>query len=100
MFGIKLEQMDITPFFIRFIYHNQWEDAEVRPCCREDSVVDYAIWMKGKLVFTITRGTGELPGTHWVIALKNADINFDSELVQLIGQEIEYRKRHMEQPGP
>ena len=90
--------MDLTPFTVYFQYANQWEAAEIRPCCREDNVVDYAIWQHGKLAFTITRvRTGA--GHHWVIALKNADDEVDDELVQILGAEID-RSNKAETPVP
>jgi hypothetical protein len=89
--------MDISPFFIDFLYHDRWENAKIRPCCREDNVVDYAVWIKGKLVFTITRSATGENGGAWVVALKNADVNVDNELVQRIGKEIDIKKAELEQ---
>lgn len=84
--------MDLTPFTVYFQYASRWDSAEIRPCCREDNVVDYAIWKNGKLVFTITRvKTGV--DHHWVIALKNADDEVDNELVQILGAEIDRSNR-------
>lgn len=78
--------MDLTPFNVYFIHHDVMDSVQVRPCCREDNVVDYAIWEKNELAFTITPHAGT---QKWVVALKNADDDIDDELVQLIGAQIE-----------
>ncbi len=78
--------MEITPFNIYYSENNVMHTVEVRPCCYEDNVVDYAIWHEGKLSFTITK---DKQAAKWVVALKNADDDIDDELVQLIGKEIE-----------
>ena len=81
--------MDTTPFTIQFAHLGETETAEIQPCCREDNVVDYAVWIDDKLVFTIARRPGN--DQRWVVALKNADDDFDDELVQNIGAEINKR---------
>ncbi len=80
--------MDLTPFTVQYEYKGQRDEAEIRPCCREDNVVDYAIWKNGKLAFTITKVRTE-PDHYWVIAVKNADDLIDNDLVQLLGSEID-----------
>lgn len=77
--------MDITPFTIYYAFRNSLYTAEIRPCCREDHVVDYAVWIEHLLAFTITKQTDN---GNWVIALKNADDDIDYEMVQVIGAEI------------
>ena len=82
--------MDIQPFTIRFRYNEDWLEAEIRPCCKEDNVVDYAVWMRNKLEFTVTKdkvATDE----HWVVALQNADDLVDPHMVQAIGRQISLR---------
>ena len=79
--------MDTQPFTIKFPYQNNWLEAEIKPCCKEDNVVDYAVWMRGKLEFTVTRERDE-PGSRWVVALKNADDVVDPNMVEAIGREI------------
>ena len=78
--------MDISPFTVYYVYDNVMHTVQIRPCCREDNVVDYAVWEEGKLNFTLTRQAGT---NKWVVALKNADDDIDDELVQLIGAEID-----------
>lgn len=78
--------MDITPYNIIFWDKNFLTGAEVKPCCREDNVVDYSIYIHGNLVFNITKP----PDTSkWIVSLKNADKEIDDEVVQRIGVEIE-----------
>jgi len=78
--------MNTSPFTIYYVYKGASYSAEIRPCCREDNVVDYAVWIEHLLAFTLTRqaDTGK-----WVVALKNADDDFNDEMLQLIGAEIE-----------
>ena len=78
--------MDTSPFNIYYVHHDVMHAVQVRPCCREDNIVDYAVWDKDKLLFTITKNADT---KKWVIALKNADDEIEDELVQLIGLEIE-----------
>lgn len=78
--------METSPFNIYYSEDNVMNTVEVRPCCNEDNVVDYAIWQEGKLAYTITKDKQE---SRWVVALKNADDDIDDEIVQLIGREIE-----------
>ena len=78
--------MDTTAFIINFPYNEGVVTAEIRPCCREDNIVDYAVYENKKLVFTITRSMDNTD--HWVIALKNADDQFDDDMIQAIGARI------------
>ena len=79
--------MDITPFTINYMHHGIMDSAEIYPCCKEDNVVDYAVWMQGKLAFTIARDIDN--PEHWVVALKNADDDFEEDMVQNSGADIE-----------
>ena len=83
--------MDTTPYTINYWYKDQLANAEIRPCCKEDNVVDYAIWENDKLAFTVTKITDAPQGKKWVIALKNSDHLVEDELVQLIGTEIDLK---------
>lgn len=78
--------MDISAFRIYYVYKEVLYSAEIRPCCREDNVLDYAVWNDDQLSFTIAR---HKETNEWVIALKNADDDIEDELVQLIGAEID-----------
>lgn len=80
--------MDITPFFIQYDVNGIAYNAEIRPCCKEDNVVDYAVWVNERLAFTITKNALT---ESWVIAMKNADELIDDALVQRIGNAIEKR---------
>jgi hypothetical protein len=83
--------MDTTPFHINFHYGNSWLDAEIKPCCNKDNVVDYAVWIDDKLLFTIARHAKD--NERWLIALKNADDEFDNALIQGIGRAIDEKAR-------
>jgi hypothetical protein len=78
--------MDISPFTIEYNFNESVRKAEIRPCCREDNVVDYAVWIKNKLAFTVTK---EMLTGRWVVALKNADETIDDAEVQEIGKAIQ-----------
>ena len=88
--------MDLNPIFIRYNYHGQWKNAKIRPCCRENNIVDYAVWVQGKLEFTITKNNDAPEGSQWVVALKNADNLLDNELVQIIGAEIDLKDSELQ----
>jgi len=79
--------MDITPYKITYRQDDILNSAEVRPCCREDNVVDYAIYEDNQLLFTITKSNAD--GGKWLISLKNADKEVDEAIVQNIGLEID-----------
>jgi hypothetical protein len=79
--------MDITPFNLYYEQDGTLVSAEILPCCREDNVVDYAVWIDGKLAFTIAKSIKNTD--DWVVALKNADDDIDDALVQSIGASIE-----------
>lgn len=79
--------MDITPFDIYYNYNGTRQVATIHPCCGEDSVIDYAVRIGGKLAFAVTKSYAE-PG-KWVVALRNSDNEVEDSLVQEIGSAIE-----------
>ena len=81
--------MDLSPFVLEFEHRKTMKAVEVRPCCKEDDVIYYDIWMDNLYQYTITPGliNDDKPG--WRIALKNADKSVDPDLIQTIGVEIE-----------
>ena len=81
-----------TPFEIQYVHNGIVETANIHPCCREDNVVDYAVWQNNKLIFTMTRDM--VDKNHWAIAMKNADDDFDNEMVQHIGGAIDHHQNH------
>ena len=83
--------MDTIPFTIRFLYHEDWLEAQIKPCCNEDNIVDYAVWMRNKLEFTVTKDRTSADN-RWVVALQNADDIVDPVLLQTIGREIDLKK--------
>ena len=74
--------MDTTSFVIQ----SSIGPAEIRPCCGENNIVDYAVWLDNKLAFTVTKSQED--PSHWVVALQNADDVIDDALVQQIGEQI------------
>lgn len=82
--------MDTTPFDITYLHNGIEKKATIHPCCREDNIVDYAVWQNDKLSFTITRDPSD-PG-YWVVALKNADDDFEEEMIQAIGTAVSRHK--------
>ena len=83
--------MDINPFTIQYNDGQQLREALIRPCCKEN-VVDYAVWINNKLVFTITKKKEH--EHNWVVAMKSADNHIDDTVVQNIGQEIDQRHNY------
>jgi hypothetical protein len=78
--------MDTFPFIITYTRDGIIKSAEIRPCCKEDNVVDYAVWSNDRLSFTVMKDTAN---NNWVVALKNADEVIDDGVVQQIGKGIE-----------
>lgn len=78
---------DTTPFEVQYKHAGNLATATVRPCCNDNNIVDFAIWQEDKMLFTMTRDM--VNRHHWSIALKNADDEFDDELIQQIGAAIE-----------
>ena len=81
--------MDLSPFQLKFPHRSRLQSVEVRPCCKEDDVIYYDIWIDNLYQFTITPGLIDEEKPGWRIALKNADKPADNDLVQTIGVEIE-----------
>jgi len=79
--------MDTSPFDINYLYKGSLQQASIHPCCKEDNIVDYAVWQQDKLLFTITRDMND--ARHWVVALKNADDDFEEGMIQQIGNAIQ-----------
>lgn len=61
--------------------------AEIKPCCGEDNVVDYAVYINQQLAFNITKPAED--GGRWVVSLKNADKYVEDKTVQSIGSAID-----------
>jgi hypothetical protein len=81
---------DTAAYTISYLDAGTLQHARIQPCCREDNIVDYAVYVEGKLLLTIARddsGAG-----HWLVAMKNADDDISDETVQNIGREINKRK--------
>ncbi len=85
--------MNTQAFTIYYVHQDVMNSVEIRPCCGDDNVVDYAVWEEDRLAFTITKNEQE---AKWIVALKNADDKIDDELVQLIGTEIEKRNTNQQ----
>lgn len=81
--------MNPQPFFIEFLYKDNSEIAEVKPCCQEDNVFYYDIYIRNQYQFTVTPSVDEERGMSWRISLKNADKNIDKGVIDAIGLEIE-----------
>ena len=90
LFFLKIYFMDTTAFNIQFRNNDRLQTAEVRPCCQENNIVDYAIWIDNKLAFTVTKSHED---DRWVISLKNADDTIEDEEVQSIGAAISQRAK-------
>jgi diadenosine tetraphosphate (Ap4A) HIT family hydrolase len=77
-------------YIISFLNEGSLQQARIQPCCRQDNIVDYAVYVDEKLLLTIARDDTR-PG-HWLVAMKNADDEISDETVQNIGREIDNRK--------
>ena len=79
--------MDINPYQIVYRDGQRLNAAEIRPCCNEDNIVDYAVYIQNKLAFNITKSANG--DGRWVVSLKNADKYVDDNVVQSIGSAID-----------
>lgn len=81
--------METASFFIEYLYKDNSEIAEVKPCCQEDNVLYYDVYIRNEYQFTVTPSADEERGMSWKISLKNADKNIEKEVIDNIGLEIE-----------
>lgn len=92
-YGLKvckqIEPMETEPFFIEYLQKDDFEIAEVKPCCQENNIFYYDIYVRNEYQFTITPVTDDEKGMCWKVSLKNADKNIEQDLIDLIGLEIE-----------
>ena len=79
--------MNTSPFEIQYHHRNGLTTAVIHPCCKEDSVVDYEVWIDDKLVFMATKDVEDK--ARWVVGLKNADDDISEEVIQSIGNAID-----------
>ena len=81
--------METQPFFVEYLYKNDTEIAEIKPCCQEDNVLYYDLYIRTDYQFTVTPSSDEERGMAWKISLKNADKKIEKDLVDTISYEIE-----------
>lgn len=81
--------MQLSNFFVEYEYQGQFEIAEIRPCCQQDNIYYYDVYIDNKYAFTITPASDEDQTLSWKIALKNADNHVDLKLVDILGEQIE-----------
>jgi hypothetical protein len=81
--------MEKQPFFIEYFNNDELDLAEVKPCCQENDIFYYDIYIKNEYQFTLTPSANEDNEIVWKISLKNADKNIEKELITSIGKEIE-----------
>lgn len=81
--------METEPFFIEYLHKDNFEIAEVKPCCQENNIFYYDIYVRNEYQFTITPFADDEKGMSWKISLKNADKNIEPELIDTIGLEID-----------
>ncbi len=81
--------METQPFFIEFLHNKNAEIAEVKPCCQEDNIFYYDVYIRNEYQFTATPSWNEEKGIAWKISLKNADKKIQKELIDAVGREIE-----------
>ena len=76
--------MDLTPFDIKYAFKDELFYMQVVPCCKEENVIFYDLWVNDEFDFTITKTADE-----WKIALVNADKLVEPEMVKIIGEQID-----------
>ena len=83
---------EMDPFQVEFIKDRNRQTALIKPCCKEDNIFYYDVWMNDEFQFSMTTNS-ELPSPQqgdWNVALMNADKQVDPELVQALGSAIEF----------
>jgi hypothetical protein len=81
---------DTTTFPISYVHDGKLNHAQIQPCCREDNIVDYAVYQDSKLAFTIAHDMNS--DGRWIIAMKNADNDIPDDIVQAIGSAIDKKQ--------
>ena len=81
--------METEPFFIEYLHKDNSEIAEIKPCCQEDNIYYYDIYIRNEYQFTVTPMVDEEKGMVWKISLKNADKKIEKGVIDAIGLEIE-----------
>jgi hypothetical protein len=79
--------VDLSPFFIEVYYLGKPLTVEIKPCCRENEIMYYDVFLKNSFEFTITPDISE--DNIWRVSLMNADKELDPELVRLIGEKLD-----------
>ncbi len=85
-------QEELAPFQVEFVKEQQRILAEIKPCCKEDNVFYYYVWMNDEFQFSLTTNNDVMYPNHgeWKVAMRNSDKNVDPELVQTLGSAIEH----------
>lgn len=83
---------ELAPFKVELIEHQQRLVAEIKPCCKEDNVFYYDVWMDDEFQFSLTTNNDAIYPNHgeWKVAMRNADKNVDPKLVQTLGSAIDH----------
>ena len=83
---------ELAPFQVEYVIDQQRKVAEIKPCCKEDNVFYYDVWMDGEFQFSLTTNNDVIYPNHgeWKVAMKNSDKYVDPALVQTLGSAIEY----------
>jgi len=83
---------ELAPFQVEFVIDQQRKVAEIKPCCKEDNVFYYDVWMDDEFQFSLTTNNDVMYPNHgeWKVAMKNSDKYVDPVLVQTLGSAIEY----------
>lgn len=82
----------MEPFQVEFFKDQQRHIALIKPCCKEDNIFYYDVWMNDEFQFSMTVNS-ELASpqqNEWNVALVNADKQIDPALVQSLGSAIEF----------
>ena len=82
----------MEPFQVEFFKDQQRHIALIKPCCKEDNIFYYDVWVNDEFQFSMTVNS-ELASpqqNEWNVALVNADKQIDPALVQSLGSAIEF----------
>ncbi|MBA2499616.1 MAG: hypothetical protein H0V30_07815 [Chitinophagaceae bacterium] len=83
---------ELAPFQVEYLKDQQRQVAEIKPCCKEDNVFYYDVFMDDEFQFSLTTNNDVMnsnPG-EWKVAMRNADKKIDPALVQTLGLAIDF----------
>ncbi len=88
--------MENCSFFVEYLYKNNMNLAEIKPCLNEQTIWYYDVLINNNYQFTISPFIHQSKKMIQLkISLKNADTIVDNRLIEIIGREVEKRSSYL-----